>query len=41
MTGVMIVLSTITIPVTLVVRAVLSVIRWKKQNGGKHDRFPE
>jgi hypothetical protein len=38
---VMIVLSTSTKPVTLVVRAVLSAIRWKKRKGGKHDRFPE
>ena len=41
MTGAMIVQSTITIPVTLVVRAVLGAVRWQKRKGGKDDRFPE
>jgi hypothetical protein len=41
MTGVMIVLSTSTKPVTLVVRAVLGAIRWKKRKGGKDEPLPE
>ena len=41
MTGVMIVQSTITIPVTLVVRAVLGAVRWEKRKGGKDEPLPE
>ena len=39
MTGVMIVQSTI--PVTLVVRAVLGAVRWEKRKGGKDEPLPE
>jgi hypothetical protein len=39
MTGAMIVQSTI--PVTLVVRAVLGAVRWEKRKGGKDERLPE
>ena len=41
MTGVMIVQSTITIPVTLVVRAVLGTVRWETRKGGKDEPLPE
>jgi hypothetical protein len=41
MTGVMIVQSTITIPVTFVVRAVLGAFRWEKRKGGKDEPLPE
>ena len=40
-TGVMIVQSTITILVTLVVRAVLGAVRWEKQKGGRSDPLPD
>ena len=41
MTGVIIVQSTITIPVTLVVRAVLGAVRWETRKGGKDESLPE
>jgi hypothetical protein len=41
MTGAMIVQSTITIPVTLVVRAVSGTVRWEKRKGGKDEPLPE